>query len=257
MSASARISGPSPRFQGADETPPARRRTRSASLQKSQSPETFDTSIQLARAALASPSRRSRSPAPTAAKTAAALKIDIGKRLRSDLPDYLALHNLTYHVGKKVNVVGLATTDSPPPVRTKTRQSAVSFHVTDPGTAPVHVFEVQVYRAHRDSLPVVKAGDGLVLRNFDIVALPKKGFGLRSRDDSSYAVFEHPRQSDDDEPPPAPLAPQINGPPVEDLETEAQHVAHLGRWFAALDGDAREKLRKADEKLSSAASPKK
>jgi hypothetical protein len=114
----------------------------------------------------------------------------------------------------------------------------MSFHVTDVSTAPTQVTEVQLYRPHKESLPVVKPGDAILLQRFQVKALSKKGFGLRSHGDSAWAVF------DVDQGPP-----QIKGPPLEDWEQYSEYMRLLRTWHQSLDGVAKGKLEKANKKL--------
>ncbi|TPX09649.1 uncharacterized protein E0L32_009122 [Thyridium curvatum] len=231
------------------ESPTVTTRARSRSVQQSATPELQDASVQLARAALQSPSRKTHHPpappaAAAAAKTstasAASLKLELAKRLRSDLPECVALKTLKSHLNRKLDVLAIATTASSEATRLKTRQYALSFNVTDPSTAPLHVVEVQVYRAHKDSLPAVKPGDGVLLRGFQVVALTGKDFGLRSDEASGYAVFEQEGSGE----------PQINGPPVEDIDAEAGYAETLKEWYRLLDSAAKDKLAKANKKFA-------
>jgi hypothetical protein len=143
------------------------------------------------------------------------------------------------HLGKHVNIAAIATSNSNQPRRTKARQFAISFNIVDHSTGASPV-EVDVYRAHKASLPVVRAGDGVLLREFEIVALSGRGFGLCSQDDSGYVVW--PAGSGEEEP-----EPQINGPPVEDIDGEAEYVALMKKWYTTLDQGA---LQAANETLS-------
>lgn len=248
-------------------TSPRLTRARSNSLQTNTSPEggeAGDNSVSLARAALASPSRVGSSTTTT---SATALKSELTKRLRTDLPECVPLKSLRNHNEKFPNVVAVVTTQPTPATRAKggPREYFMSFHVTDPSAAPATVVEVQLYRPHKESLPVVKPGDAVLLQRFQVKALSKKGFGLRTQGESAWAVFEeHGGGGDDDdddddgdgsaEGKKGHGAPQIRGPPVEDYEAYAGYAALLKRWFRALMADAavRAKLEKADRKLAEA-----
>jgi len=199
-------------------------------IRRSPTPEIPDTSLHLAKTSL--------SKASKAKPEVSALKSELGRRLRTELRGCLALEKLSHNIGKRGEFVAIATTDSTTPERTKTRQFAITFNITDAGTGPSTVFETQVYRAHKDSLPMVKAGDGVLLRNFEILALTNRGWGLRSHEASSYVVFN---QDDGSE------SPQIKGPPVEDIDAETDYVARLKAWYALLD---RGKLAAANNKVA-------
>ncbi|KAK1829661.1 hypothetical protein QBC39DRAFT_356146 [Podospora conica] len=117
----------------------------------------------------------------------------------------------------------------------------MSFNVTDPSMAPTHVVEVQLYRAHKETLPVVQPGDAILLQKFQVKALSNKGFGLRSHTESAWAVFDC-----DDGPP------QIKGPPIEDYDQYGDHMMTLRAWYASMDEAARGKLEKANKKFEEA-----
>ncbi|KAH6840827.1 hypothetical protein B0I37DRAFT_385255 [Chaetomium sp. MPI-CAGE-AT-0009] len=244
-----------------------------------------DASVSLARAALASPSKRAAEaateaeadgPAPTTSTTtttAAALKADLTKRLRTELPECVALKSLRTHLDKSPNVVAVVTSAPlQPPARAKggPREYFMAFRVTDPSAAPHGVVEVHLYRPHKDSLPVVRPGDVVLLQRFQVKALSKKGWGLRTGVDSAWAVWEGRRQQGSGEGGAgdggdgagmvdggggglAP-APQIKGPPVEDWEGYVGYVGMLREWFGLVMGDAvaRGKLERADRKLAEA-----
>ncbi|KAL2023844.1 hypothetical protein VTK56DRAFT_1111 [Thermocarpiscus australiensis] len=254
-------------------TSPRLTRARSSSQQTNAIPEQEeDSSVSLARAALASPSKQQRSVADvdgdscttstTTSTTTAALKSELTKRLRTELPECVPLKSLRVHVEKCPNVVAIVTTRPPaPPTRAKggPREYFLSFHVTDPSTAPGQVVEVQLYRPHKESLPVVKPGDAVLLQRFQVKALSKKGFGLRSQAESAWAVFEEGERAgeehvvdDKDEEEVAVGPPQIRGPPVEDYQGYVAYVGLLRRWFRSLDAAAREKLGRADRRLEEA-----
>ncbi|KAK4151817.1 hypothetical protein C8A00DRAFT_16830 [Chaetomidium leptoderma] len=259
-------------------TSPRITRARSSSLRSNATNGTpekeADSSVSLARAALASPSKRgggteaesfsSTTTTTTSPTTAAALKSELIKRLRTDLPECVPLKSLRIHVDKFPNVLAVVTTQPTPPTRAKggPREYFMSFHVTDPSAAPTAVVEVQLYRPHKDSLPVVAPGDVVLLQRFQVKALSKKGFGLRTGAESAWAVWEA------DVPPAAAAsqngggggdgggqmvaaAPQIRGPPVEDWEGYVGYVGRLREWFGLVmkDGVAKGKLERADRKL--------
>jgi hypothetical protein len=223
-------------------------RARSSSLRSDTTAETSeDLSVSLAKEALASPSRRD---ASSAATTAATLKSELTKRLRTELPECIPLKSLRTYVDKFPNAVVVVTSQPSTPTRAKggPREYFMSFHVTDPSTAPSHVVEVQLYRPHKDSLPVVKPGDAILLQKFQVKALSKKGFGLRTGVESAWAVWDDGADGDGG-------APQIKGPPVEGWETYVSYVKTLREWFGLLVADeaAKAKLEKADRKLAEGA----
>jgi len=93
---------------------------------------------------------------------------------------------------------------------------------------------VQIFRPHIEALPAVEKGDAILLRNFSVLSIKGKGFGLRSTEEgSSWAVFK----SEGDEV-------QVKGPPVEFGDGEREHVKLLKAWWAALDASVMKKLDK-------------
>ncbi len=223
-------------------TSPRVTRARSSSFQKSASPEDErDRSISLAKASIASPSK-STSGGHHRGGSISSLKLDLTKRLRSELKECVNLKNLRNHVEKFPNVVAIVTTQPPPPARAKggPREYVMSFNITDPSLGPGHVAEVQLYRPHKESLPQVKPGDGILLQRFQVKALSKKGWGLRSHAESAYAVFEADAEHE---------TPQIKGPPVEDYDIYANYMAGLREWYKSLDVDSMGKLEKANRKF--------
>ncbi|KAJ9148241.1 hypothetical protein NKR23_g5154 [Pleurostoma richardsiae] len=214
------------------------RTTRATSKSLQREPESDeDTSVQLAKAAINSPTKKGRELDGTATQ----MKLELTKRLRTEMPDCVTLKTLRSHLNKNLDAAVVATTQPPDAQRAKggPRQYMMSFNVTDPSVAPMHVVEVQFYRAHKDYLPVVKPGDAILLRGFTVVALKDKGFGLRTHDASSWAVFD--REDG--------LA-QIRGPPVELSDEEVAYLTDLRKWYGALGEPAKAKLDKANQKFA-------
>ncbi|KAH9909725.1 hypothetical protein F4778DRAFT_712372 [Xylariomycetidae sp. FL2044] len=200
------------------------------------SPEAEDPSVQLARASMGKDP--SEIEEDSAAITAAKLKLS--RHLREKLPDCVSLKILRQHLTKSLDVFAIVMMQPPEPRRAKggPREYMMSFTITDHSIGPFAVSEVQLYRPHKDSLPVVKPGDVVLLRNFKVLSLQNKGLGLRTTDASSWAVFDH------NEGPP-----QIRGPPVEYGEAETAYVEYLQEWFSLLGEKSHEKLERATKKI--------
>ncbi|KAK1760843.1 hypothetical protein QBC47DRAFT_368366 [Echria macrotheca] len=215
---------------------PIATRTRSSSFRMSATPELEDVSINLAKGALASPSRTRTAVDGT---TTASLKMELTKSLRA-LRECISLKSLRNHLDEHPNIVGIVTSQPQPPVRAKggPREYVMTFNLTDGSTAPTQVVEVQLYRPHKESLPVVKPGDAILLYKFQVKALSNKGFGLRSHQESSWAVFDA-----DDGPP------QIKGPPVEDWDDYSGYARLLRTWYGSMDEVALGKLERANKKF--------
>ncbi|SPO00975.1 uncharacterized protein DNG_03723 [Cephalotrichum gorgonifer] len=214
-------------------TPPSARRTtrsRARSTQMSTSPEPQVKSPELGDAG-----ERER-------ESQSILKLQLNKSLRLTLLDLTALKVLHTNVNRKIDVLGVATAQPASPERPKhgPRDYLLSFMMTDQTTAPNHVVVVQVFRPHIESLPVVKEGDVVLLRQFVVTALQGRDFGLRSCETSSWAVWERGRDDG---------LPQIKGPPAEVSGEEDAQAGLLLKWYAGLDGRTREKLGRANSKM--------
>lgn len=196
-------------------------------------PNGHDASIELAISALDSPSKQlhdlRRPPAVDA-------KLRLSRALRNDLREFTALKVLRYHLTQKLDVLAVATTTPPEPQRAKggPRHYSITFNITDPSIAPVGVTQVQVSRPYKEALPIVKAGDGILLRNFEVIAVKNRGFGLRSDDPSSWAVFRDNEEI------------ETRGPPVEFQGGEKKYVTDLKAWYGSLDETALVKLNRAN-----------
>jgi len=170
------------------------------------------------------------------------LKLRLTRALRTDFSEFTGLKVIRFHLTQKLDFLAVATTTPPEPQRAKNgpRQYQITFNITDPSIAPSGVTEVQVFRPYKDALPIVKAGDGILLRNFLVMSIQSRGGGpalaLRStqEDASSWAVFK-----DDGEV-------EVRGPPVEYGEGEKSHVAQLRTWYAGLDTVAQAKIARAN-----------
>lgn len=260
-------------------TSPRITRARSNSLQTNRTatpePEKEDTSVSLARAALASPSKRSAetdgastktdhpnsgtttTKNPFTTMTTAELKTEFTKRLRTDLPESVPLKNLRNHVEKTLDVLAVVVSTPPSaPARAKggPREFMMTFAVTDPSMSTTggpggvaQVAEVQIYRPHRETLPIVKMGDVVLLRGFGVKALSRRGWGLRSGEGSCWAAWDDGNgkggsQGERD-------APQIRGPPVEGWRECLGCVGVLKAWFGGLEDGVRGRIERAGKKL--------
>lgn len=220
-----------------DQSPsPRTTRSQTMSFQKTESP-TNEQEDMFARAGLRSPTRRKVSATSASkAKNKTKPKDDLIKRLGTEMPECAPLKDLKSYNMNTLDVAAVVTSTNTTPQRTKARQYVSSFTICDPSTAPQGVIEVSLFRAHKDYLPVVKPGDSILLRHFTVTSLPDRGFGLRTEDESSWAVFD----TDGEDP-----TPQVRGPPVELSEKEKTYLVDLRAWYAALDEGAKGKLAEA------------
>lgn len=220
-----------------DQSPsPRTTRSQTMSFQKAESP-THEQEDMFARAGLRSPSRRKASATSASkAKTKTKPKDDLVKRLGTEMPECAPLKDLKSYNMNTLDIAAVVTSANTTPQRTKARQYVSSFTISDPSTAPEGVTEVSLFRAHKDYLPVVKPGDSILLRHFMVTSLPDRGFGLRTEDESSWAVFNTDGED---------ATPQVRGPPVELSEKEKSYLLDLRAWYAALDEGAKGKLAEA------------
>lgn len=217
-----------------DQSPsPRTTRSQTMSFQKTESP-THEQEDMFARAGLRSPSRRkSSATSANKAKNKTKPKDDLVTRLGAEMPECAPLKDLKSYNKNTLDIAAVVTSTNTTPQRTKARQYVSSFTISDPSTAPEDVIEVSLFRAHKDYLPVVKPGDSILLRHFTVTSLPDRGFGLRTEDESSWAVFNTDGED---------ATPQVRGPPVELSEKEKSYLIDLRAWYAALDEGAKGKL---------------
>ncbi|KAE9364617.1 hypothetical protein N431DRAFT_300079, partial [Stipitochalara longipes BDJ] len=203
-------------------------------------PNGHDASIELALASLESPSKQQHDlrKAPVAD-----LKLRLSRALRTELSEFTALKVLRYHLNQKLDVLAVATTTPDEPQRAKNgpRHYQITFNVTDPSIAPSGVTEIQIFRPYKDALPIIQAGDGILLRNFQVISVKNRGFGMRSVTDegSSWAVFKDSGE------------PEVRGPPVEFGDGEKNHVIALRAWYETLDEAAKVKISRANGEKAS------
>ncbi|EGO61173.1 hypothetical protein NEUTE1DRAFT_127865 [Neurospora tetrasperma FGSC 2508] len=194
------------------------------------------------------------------------LKLSLSRLLRTQpqFANCLPLKSIRNHLGKNVDILAIVSSPPTNPTRAKggPREYMMSFNVTDPSTAPTHVVEVQMYRAHKESLPIVKPGDAILLKQVEIRSMTAgKGFGLRTGEGSAWAVFEAipeedkeeegEKDGDDATAATTPRPPQIKGPAVEDWEDFGGYMVMLKKWYRLLlkDETAKGKLEKAVKKF--------
>lgn len=198
---------------------------------------------------LYSPSVAGSSTAVQESETANALRLQLLKDLRTNLPDFLPLKKLKNSLNQAADVLAVATTTPAQPHRPKhgPRDYMLTLNLTDPSVGPRAVAVAHIFRPHQSSLPVVKAGDVVLLRRVLVVSMKGRGFGVRASEASAWAVFESGRGDSEDS-----LLPQIKGPPVEVVEGEVAYVEGLRRWWNLLDGKAMEKMERANRRVAEA-----
>ncbi|KAG6244078.1 hypothetical protein E4U25_004914 [Claviceps purpurea] len=170
------------------------------------------------------------------------IKRQLGTDLRTKLPDFIPLRTLRASLHKIADIFAIATSTTPPPSRPKhgPRDYMLELTLTDPSIAPTGITIGHIFRPHQTSLPMVHAGDVLLLRRVQVVSMKGRGWGVRATDASAWAVFE----KNDPE-----MLPQIRGPPVEVSADEVAFAAGLRKWWDSLDGVAGGKIEKATQRI--------
>ncbi|KAG6041235.1 hypothetical protein E4U41_005518 [Claviceps citrina] len=241
-----------------DEATPSVRITRSmtehpdSGERKTSSPSETRTSKRVATPEAGQPSREAQH-APEAPSVAGSsflgedepmsvLKRQLGKDLRTKLPDFIPLRSLRTSLNQMTDIMAVATSIPPVPSRPKhgPRDYMLELTLTDPSSAPSGITMGHIFRPHQTSLPAVHTGDVLLLRRVQVVSMKGRGWGVRATDASAWAVFER----GDPE-----MLPQIRGPPVEVAAEEVDYAAGLAKWWAALDEGARGRIEKATQKI--------
>ncbi|KGQ05906.1 hypothetical protein BBAD15_g8834 [Beauveria bassiana D1-5] len=165
------------------------------------------------------------------------------------LPDNLPLRQLRTSLRKTIDVIAVAAATPAAPYRPRNgpRDYMLELLLVDPSSAPSSVHVAHIFRPHQQSLPVVRRGDVVLLRAMTVVSVKSRGFGLRVSDTSAWAVFdEKARAAVGDG---SAVLPQIQGPPVDIMEAEAQYAMGLSRWWALLDEPTMSKLERATQKM--------
>jgi hypothetical protein len=191
-------------------------------------PKGHDASVELAKAAMDSPTKNT--------NPGLELRLTLQRMLRTDLPEFVGLRLVRQRFEYMMDVLAIVTSRSSEPVRAKNgpRHYQMQFNVTDPTVAPNGVTQIQIFRPYKEALPDVYPGDGILLRHFQAKSEKGSGYALRSDNESSWAVFK------------AGPVPEIKGPPVEFGELEQTYIRALKEWYQALDGIARAKLDRAN-----------
>ncbi|KAG9243747.1 hypothetical protein BJ878DRAFT_542969 [Calycina marina] len=209
-------------------------------LDDQDTPTGHDASIEMAMSALDSPTKESQSYDLRKREPIVDLKLRLFRNLRTELATFTSLKVMRYHLNKKLDVLAIATTSTPDEFHQ--HESGLghwhaTFNITDASIAPSGVTEVQISRPYKTALPIVKAGDGVLLRNFVVHAAKDRGFILRSEKSEacSWAVFKDEQAE-----------PDVRGPPVESGEPEKKHVVAMKEWYRNLDSIATAKLARAN-----------
>jgi hypothetical protein len=194
-----------------------------------------DASVELALSSLESPSKPHDLRAAPSADVK--VKLNLSRHLRTKLSEFTALKVLRFHLNQKLDVLAVATTTPPEVQRAKggPRHYQIFFNITDPSIAPSAVIQVQISRPYKAALPIIQAGEGILLRGFRVASI-SKGFALQSDQTgaSSWAVFKAGDEID------------VKGPPVEYGDEETDHMSQLRQWYGTLDSTAMAKINRAN-----------
>lgn len=178
------------------------------------------------------------SPSQWATLTPQAVAAQITKTLRTQLPAYTPLKNIKNHLKKKIDV--LAVCVATPAAATKGNKTphdyALKFFVTEPGSSGT-VKEVTAFHHFKKCLPVMCAGNVVLLRNF-LVDGQNNGC-LRSEKDSSWAVWRKDGQE-----------PEMNSDvPLEFEGGEDEYAKQLKAWWEEkVEAGQKEKMKAIAEK---------
>jgi hypothetical protein len=196
-------------------------------------PDNYDASVELAMAALDSPSKQDPVELQLSDKQ---LRVKLSRPLRTNLGNFTTLKLIRFNLEKKLDVLAIVTTHPNEPQRAKSglRHYHLRFNITDATIGPSSVLSANIFRPYKTALPTVLPGEAVLLRNFVVKSEKAAGFMLRSDEGSSWVVFKHGGEE------------EIKGPPVEYGEEERDHVTYLKAWYRNLELNAREKLEKAN-----------
>ncbi|KAK5058806.1 hypothetical protein LTR84_011070 [Exophiala bonariae] len=140
---------------------------------------------------------------------------------------YTRLSSLHEHFGHLLDVIAVCSTSSTKAERAKAgpKDYHTSLHVIDPSCATDRIPNVltQVFRPVKTALPVARAGDIVILRNFKVHTVKRK-FALLSGDSSSWSVISFKAKSDE-------FDVATSGPPLERGSTEVEYASSLWHWW--------------------------
>lgn len=104
------------------------------------------------------------------------------------------------------------------PLRTKGPDYVLNFHVHDRSSKEGS--RVSLFRPYKAALPLVRVGDVILLRSFNVHSFNRQLY-LRSREDSSWAIIRKDRLD-------------ISGPEPECGPEEYSMAAELAAWWARI-----------------------
>jgi hypothetical protein len=211
----------------------AAERSPSINMDEPTTPDDYDASVELAMAALDSPSKQDPDEKQISDKQ---LRVMLSRPLHTDLGDFTTLKLVRFNLEKKLDVLAVVTTLPSEPQRAKAglRHYHLRFNVTDATIAPSGVVVVNIFRPYKTALPTIQPGECVLLRNFLVKSEKGAGFTLRSDDGSSWVVFKNGGEE------------EVRGPPVEYGDGERDHVSFFKAWYRNLDTNSLQRLEKAN-----------
>ena len=206
-----------------------------------------DGSVELARASLRSRARQDVSPkrskaTPPKANAEMSSTVDkecLEKTLKKELGEYSPLTGFRKYVNReKFSGILVAAAEPAEPFRVRggRREFLLTFPATDHSIASAgHAVAVKIYHRNRERLPIIKPGDGVLLRIFSVIAIKGKGFGLQSNAESRWVVFEKEGEGA-----------QIRDGPVEVSDAEEKWARDQMAWFGSLDEKIKRKMEREE-----------
>ncbi len=153
--------------------------------------------------------------------------------LRTPLAYYAPLSTLSTLYNTTTSILAIALS-SKPIERSKTgpRDYHTTLHITDPSSSP-KTTTVQIFRPFKEALPLVEAGDAVLLRSFKVVSIGRR-LSLISQAASAWAVFKGREVSS-------------KGPPVELGAEERGFAKGLGEWWGSLGEEVKMEVQAAGQ----------
>jgi hypothetical protein len=179
--------------------------------------------------------------------------------LRTPVTYYTPLSHLVRHMNRssqfdsRVSVIAIVSRDTSKPERADkgARDYFTKFRVTQPDFWSITTL-VTVFRPFKNSLPVLKKGDVVLLSFFDVIGLKGGTNGLKSGEGSGWCFWRVPSMLTGGRAAKDVVKPiwaqkagekagkgnveEIMGPPVEFGDEEREEAERLANWWDSVDG---------------------
>ncbi|KAI9676396.1 MAG: hypothetical protein M1817_000553 [Caeruleum heppii] len=147
---------------------------------------------------------------------------------------FTPLSSLQTVFSNTIDVLGIVTNCTPASrAETGPRDYFLTLHITDPSLAP-SATSVQIFRPFSAALPAVEAGDGILLRSFQVKSVRRRP-GLLSTNESSWATWRGDGVDKE----------EVRGPPVELDIQERDRIQQLKGWWRSLTRPVRKAMQRA------------